>query len=160
MCALSALCAVRVGVRWVCLKKCAKRAKSAKSPLLMCRLADPWALCSAISTGRTLACSGRTSRLSSASVSSRLGPVTSGGVFSRLSKLLNLEDALSAPCLRSDFRSPHSPAERRDVRKGLICRFRCHINVGGRCRGRACRCKAKQGRRGKTALTCEYLLPH
>jgi hypothetical protein len=26
--------------------------------------------------------------------------------------------------------------------------------VGGSCTGRACRCKAKQGRRGKTALTC------
>ena len=31
--------------------------------------------------------------------------------------------------------------------------------VGGRCTGRARRCKAKQGRRGKTALTCGYLLP-
>ena len=31
--------------------------------------------------------------------------------------------------------------------------------VGGRCTGRARRCKARQGRRGKTALTCEYLVP-
>jgi hypothetical protein len=31
--------------------------------------------------------------------------------------------------------------------------------VGGRCTGRAHRCKAKQGRRGKTALRCEFLLP-
>jgi hypothetical protein len=30
--------------------------------------------------------------------------------------------------------------------------------VGGRCTGRARRCKAKQGRRGKTAPTCGYLL--
>jgi hypothetical protein len=31
--------------------------------------------------------------------------------------------------------------------------------VGGRCTGRERRCKAKQCRHGKTALTCEYLLP-
>ena len=31
--------------------------------------------------------------------------------------------------------------------------------VGGRCTDRARRCKARQGRRGKTALMCEYLLP-
>jgi hypothetical protein len=31
--------------------------------------------------------------------------------------------------------------------------------VGGRCTGGARRYKAKQGRRGKTALICEYLLP-
>ena len=62
------------------------------------------------------------------------------------------------------------------LRKGLIRRSGGHINVsgqrviilksadafpvvGGRCTGRAHRCKARQGRRGKTALTCEYLLP-
>jgi hypothetical protein len=32
--------------------------------------------------------------------------------------------------------------------------------VGGRCTGRARRCKAKQNRRGETALTCGYLLTH
>ena len=31
--------------------------------------------------------------------------------------------------------------------------------VGGRCTGRESRCKAKQGRRGKTALTCGLLAP-
>jgi hypothetical protein len=44
-----------------------------------------------------------------ASVSSGLGRVTGGVVFSKLSKLLNQEDALSAPCLRGDFCSPQGP---------------------------------------------------
>jgi hypothetical protein len=35
-----------------------------------------------------------------AAVSSGPGPVTGGVVFSKLSKLLNQEDALSAPCLQ------------------------------------------------------------
>jgi hypothetical protein len=30
--------------------------------------------------------------------------------------------------------------------------------VGGRCTGGARRCKARQGRHGKTALRCEYLI--
>jgi hypothetical protein len=42
-----------------------------------------------------------------ASVSSGLG-LTGGAVFPKLSKLLNQENALSAPCLRGDFYSPHA----------------------------------------------------
>jgi hypothetical protein len=48
----------------------------------------------------------------SASVSSGPGclrPVSGGVVFSKLSKLLNQEDALSAPCLHLDFCSPQAP---------------------------------------------------
>jgi hypothetical protein len=76
---------------------------------------------------------------------------------SKLSKLLNQEDALSVPCLRGDLRT------------GVILHFDVTLSfgitepscwqalmlfpvVGGRCTGRSNRCKAKQGRRGKTAL--------
>ena len=92
-------------------------------------------------------------------------------VVSKLSKLLNQEDALSAPCLRGDLCSPQAPS--RDARilwKGVIRRFRRHILVcytevimpagadafavvGGGCAGRMRRCKAKQNHHGKTALT-------
>jgi hypothetical protein len=99
----------------------------------------------------------------------------SSGV-SKLSKLLNQEDALSAPCLCGDLRSPHAPSRGAGIlRRDLISRFDvttvCGHRViiltstdafpvvGGRCTGRARRCKARQGRHGKTALTCEYLLP-
>jgi eukaryotic-like serine/threonine-protein kinase len=44
-------------------------------------------------------------------VSSRLLPATGRVVFSKLSKLLNQEDALSAPCLCGDLRSPHAPSQ-------------------------------------------------
>jgi hypothetical protein len=61
------------------------------------------------------------------------------------------------------------------LRTGVIRRFYCHSSgcytqvitptsadafpvVGSRCTGRARRCKVKQGRRGKTALTFGYLL--
>jgi hypothetical protein len=37
-----------------------------------------------------------------------LRPVSGGVVFSKLSKLLNQEDALGAPCKRIDFCSPQS----------------------------------------------------
>jgi hypothetical protein len=43
------------------------------------------------------------------SMSCGLGPVTGGVVFSKLSKLLNQEDALSAPCLRGDRRFAFGP---------------------------------------------------
>jgi hypothetical protein len=112
-----------------------------------------------------------------ASVPSGLGPVTGGVVFSKLSKLLNQEDALSVPCLYGDFCPPQAPlAERKNTAERLnqsllmshyVCDHRVIVLtgtdafpvVGGRCTGRARRCKAKQGRRGMTALTCEYLLP-
>jgi hypothetical protein len=79
-------------------------------------------------------------------------------------------------CLRGDFYSPQAPSRGTGMlRTGVIRRYRCHISVcytqvimptgadafsavGGRCTGRERRCKAKQGRRGKTALTCEYLV--
>jgi hypothetical protein len=180
-----------------------------------------------------------------------LRPVSGGVVFSKLSKLLNQEHALSAPCLKH-FRNYSGPirvarcgfpwekttkrpvasriscsaalAKNNDVRlssrkvacssvvpttstgnPGSVC-IHCETAyavisalrrhpagrknaadrrdpslsishyrllhpvimptsadafpvVGGRCTGRARRCKAKQGRRGKTALTCGYLLP-
>ena len=62
------------------------------------------------------------------------------------------------------------------LRTGVIRHFDCHFSgcytevimlasadafpvVGGRCTGRAHRCNAKQGRRGKTAPTFGYLIP-
>ena len=57
-------------------------------------------------------------------------------VLSKLSRLLNQEDALSAPYL-------YEP----DV-----------LRVGGGCTGEESRCKAKQGCRGKTALV--WILDH
>ena len=106
-----------------------------------------------------------------ASVSSGLGwPVLSGGVvFSKLSKLLNQEAALSGPWLRGDFGSPQArPCGAQDAAESVIRHFDCHITVcdtrvirlasadafpvvGGRCTGRVRRCKAKQSRRGKRA---------
>jgi hypothetical protein len=65
-------------------------------------------------------------------------------------------------CLRGDSCSPQGPSRSAGIlRKDLICHFRCHITVGdhrviiltsadafpvvgGRCTGRARRCKAKQ----------------
>ena len=94
--------------------------------------------------------------------------------FPKLSKLLNQEDALSIPCLRGDFCSPQArPRGRRNAADGRYPSLRCHFTVcctqvimlaradafpvvGGRCTGRARRCKAKQGRRGKTAMTCGF----
>jgi hypothetical protein len=78
-------------------------------------------------------------------------------------------------CLRGDFCSPQAPSRGAGMLRTGVIRH-CHIIVcdhrvimrtsadafpvvGGRCTGRARRCKAKQGRRGKTALTCGYLLP-
>jgi hypothetical protein len=79
-------------------------------------------------------------------------------VFSKLSKLLNQEDALSAtPLLRKGVpvtvTLPFAITE--SSRRQALMIFPV---VGGRCTGRARRCKAKQGRRGKTALRCEYLI--
>ena len=93
-------------------------------------------------------------------------------VFSKLSKLLNQENALGAPCcLLGDFCSPQAPPTgvAGMLRTDVIRRFCCHITVcytqvitptsadtfpvvGDICTGGARRCKAKQGRRGKTAL--------
>jgi hypothetical protein len=98
--------------------------------------------------------------------------LSGGVVFSKLSKLLNQEDALSAPCLRGDSAPRRRAlAGRRNAADRRNPLLRCHFTVcytqdimpasndafpvvGGRCTGRAHRCKAKQGRRGKTALTC------
>jgi len=90
-----------------------------------------------------------------------------GVLFPKLSKLLNQEDALSAPWLRGDLCSPQAPP--RDaviLRKGVIRRFRRHILVcytqvimpagadafavvGGGCTGRVDRCKARQDRHAR-----------
>jgi hypothetical protein len=96
-----------------------------------------------------------------------LRPVSGGVASSKLSILLNQENALSAPCICGDFCSPQAPSRGAGtLRTGVIRRFRCHITVcdhriitptsadafpvvGGRCTGRARRCKAKQGRREK-----------
>ena len=86
-------------------------------------------------------------------------------MFPKLSKLLNQEDALSAPCLRCDFYSPQALSRGGAMlRTRLIRRFCGHITVcdhrlialtsadvfpvvGGKRTGRARRCKAKQRRR-------------
>jgi hypothetical protein len=111
-----------------------------RSGTLLLRNFDRW-----ISTGRTLPCLrlGLVSymrpvlRIGERPVflrrpcplaSDGLGPVSGGVVFSKLSKLLNQEDALSAPWLRGDFCSPQAPS--RDagmLRKGVISH--CHITV-------------------------------
>jgi hypothetical protein len=66
----------------------------------------------------------QSSRLSSGVCVAGLGPVTGGVVFSKLSKLLNQEDALSVPCLWGDFALrmlPRGPQEYWG--KALIRRF-------------------------------------
>jgi hypothetical protein len=88
-------------------------------------------------------------------------------VVSKLSKLLNQEDALSAPWLRGDLCSPQAPPRGAVIlRKGVIRRFRRHILVrytqvimpagadafavvGGGCTGKVDRCKAKQDRHAR-----------
>jgi hypothetical protein len=88
-------------------------------------------------------------------------------VVSKLSKVLNQEDALSAPWLRGDLCSPQAPPRAAVVlRKGVIPRFRRHILVcytqvimpagadtfavvGGGCTGRVDRCKARQDRHAR-----------
>jgi hypothetical protein len=76
------------------------------------------------------------------------------------------------PLLYNNFPAPSRAAGM--LRNGVV--RRCHISVcytqvirwaradhflvvGGRCTGRARRCKATQGRRRETALRCEYLTP-
>jgi hypothetical protein len=58
-------------------------------------------------------------------------PVSGGVVFSKLSKLLNQEDALGAPCcLRGHFCSPQAPSRGAGMlRTDVIRRFCCHITV-------------------------------
>jgi len=88
--------------------------------------------------------------------------VRSGVAFPELSKLLNQEGALGAPCLRGDFCSPQArPRGAQECYGKAYPLLLCHITVcdhrssrwqalmfpggGGRCTGRAHRCKAKQG---------------
>jgi hypothetical protein len=96
--------------------------------------------------------------------------ISRGVVFSKLSILLNQENALSAPWSRESLPSADAPSRGAGVlRTGVIRHFdvpllfaitqvimqgsaEAFLVVGGRCTGRAHRCKAKQGRRGKTAL--------
>jgi hypothetical protein len=53
-----------------------------------------------------------------------LRPVSGGVVFSKLSKLLNQENALSAPCIHSDFCSPQAPSRGTGtLRTGVIRRL-------------------------------------
>jgi hypothetical protein len=92
--------------------------------------------------------------------------MSGGVVFSKLSKLLNQEGALSTPLLYGIISALRKRAltGRGILRTGVICHMVCYTRVitpasadvlpmvGGRCTGRTHRCKAKQGRRGKTAL--------
>ena len=96
-----------------------------------------------------------------------LGLVSGGVVFLGLSKLLNQEDALGAPCLDTVMVARHSRvlAGRRILRTGVIRHFDITLRfatpdirlasadafavVGGGCTGRAHGCKAKQSRRDK-----------
>ena len=96
----------------------------------------------------------------------------SGGVaLSKLSKPLNQENAWASPGYAVKPLSAGAPlAGRTQVRGGrnpsicfhfIVCstriiiarRRRCLPGGGGGCTGRVDQCKAKQGRRGKTALT-------
>jgi hypothetical protein len=87
--------------------------------------------------------------------------------FSKLSKMLIQEHALSAPCsmvLISALRGRTDATDKRNPSLRLSL-YRCYTQVimptsndafpvvGGRCTGKAHRCKARQGRRGKTAPT-------
>jgi hypothetical protein len=56
-----------------------------------------------------------------------LGLVSGGVVFSKLSKLLNQEDALSEPCLRGDLCSPQARPSRGAgmLRTDMIRYFDC-----------------------------------
>jgi hypothetical protein len=93
-------------------------------------------------------------------------------VFSKLSKLLLQEHALSAPCSWIDFGSPQvRPRGAQECcGQAYSVTSNCHFTVGytqvsmparadafpvggGGCTGRAHRCKARQRRRGKTAPT-------
>ena len=106
-----------------------------------------------------------------------LGLVSGGVVFLGLSKLLNQEDALGAPCLDTVILALHSRvlAGRRMLRTGVIRHFDITLRlatpdirlasadafavVGGGCTGRAHGCKAKQGRRGKDGADVWLLVP-
>jgi hypothetical protein len=103
------------------------------------------------------------------SQAARFGDGLWGGV-SELSKMLNQEDALGAPffdtvilalrrrpegcCGQTSIRYFDSTLRSAtpDIRLASADAFAV---VGGRCTGRAHGCKAKQGRHGKTALTCD-----
>ena len=98
-------------------------------------------------------------------------------VFSELSKLLNQEYALGAPCLHSDFCSPQARprgaqvccGQARSVAFDVTLTFAtpdirlasadAFAVVGGGCTGRAHGCKAKQGRRGKDGADVWLLVP-
>jgi hypothetical protein len=100
------------------------------------------------------------------------GQVSGGVVFPKLSKLLNQEDALGAPCYEVICAlRRRALTGRRNVADRLSRSLLWHITVGytesscgqalmlsrrwaADARTERKRCKAKQGRRCKTALTC------
>ena len=89
------------------------RGKRAKS-LFMCPLADPLPI-------------GEASAPKFCGPRFRRCPV----VFSKLSKVLNQEDALGAPCLGCDFCSPQTPSRGAGMlRTGVIRRFGVTFTVG------------------------------
>jgi hypothetical protein len=106
-----------------------------------------------------------------------LGLVSGGVVFFGLSKLLNQEDALGAPCLDTVMLAlrRRALAGRRILRTGVIRHFDITLRfgtpdirmakadafavVGGGCTGRAHGCKAKQGRRDKGGADVWLLVP-
>jgi hypothetical protein len=98
-------------------------------------------------------------------------------VFPKLSKLLNQEDALGAPCLDTVILALRRRAPRgaRMLRTGVIRYFDITLRLatpdirlasadafavmGGGCTGRAHGCKAKQGRRSKDGADVWLLVP-
>jgi hypothetical protein len=106
-----------------------------------------------------------------------LGLVSGGVVFPELSKLLNQEDALGAPCLDTGILAlrRRALAGAGILRTGVIRHFGVTLRlatpdirlasadafavVGGGCTGKAHGCKAKQGRRGKDGADVWFLLP-
>jgi hypothetical protein len=93
-----------------------------------------------------------------------LGLVSGGVVFPELSKLLNQEDALGAPCLDTVIVAVRSIRyfdvtlrfATPDIRLASADAFAV---VGGGCTGRAHGCEAKQGRRDKDGADVWFLVP-
>jgi hypothetical protein len=176
--------------------KCVESAISAISPLLLCWIAGP----SLIGVVLLRRCGDKRDDLLPTRyvlvnvpfvirrpcplAGDSLGLVSGGVVFLGLSKLLNQEDALGAPCLDTVILALHSrvlvgrprlAGTGGVLRTGFIRHFDVTLRfatpdirpastdafavVGGGCTGRAHGCKAKQGRRGKDGADVWLLVP-